>query len=132
MSDIYSSICVWNRAYKEGAKVTGLLVHKVGLSKRDPHGYFVALLEQEDSSVVICVVFLRLANHATETAHNGLLIDVRVMPHEERVPSVVEQLAVYEVVTRGANHQKAVADELYTTGFVAQPPIGDAVNCGKS
>lgn len=81
--------------------------------------------------MVICVVFLRLANHATYTAHNRFLIDVRVVPHEERIPGVIEQLAVYKVVTRGANQQEAVADELDISGNVTKPPVRDAVNCGN-
>ena len=54
------------------------------------------------------------------------------MAHEEGVPGVIEQLAVHEVVTRCTNHEEAVADELDASCFVAQLPVGDAVNCGKS
>ena len=82
--------------------------------------------------MVICVVLLRLANYATEAAHYRFLIDVRVVAHEERVPGVVEQLAVYEIVTCCANHEETVADELDLSGFVAQSPVGDAVNCERS
>ena len=80
--------------------------------------------------MIIRVVFLRLANHATETAHDRFFIDVRVVAHEERVSGVIEELAVYEVVTSGANQQETVADELDISSFVAQPPVCDAVNCG--
>ena len=82
--------------------------------------------------MVICVVFLCLADHAAQTAHDWVLIDVCVMAHKEGVPSVIEQLAVHEVVACCTNHKEAVADELDTSGFVAQLPVGDAVNCGRS
>ena len=82
--------------------------------------------------MVICVVLLCLADHAAQTAHDRILVDVRVVAHKESVPGVIEQLAVHEVVTRCANHEEAVADELDTSGFVAQLPVGDAVNCGGS
>lgn len=82
--------------------------------------------------MVICVVLLCLADHAAQTAHDRVLIDVCVMAHEEGVPSVIEQLAVHEVVTCCTNHKEAVADELDVSCFVAQLPVGDAVNCGRS
>lgn len=82
--------------------------------------------------MVICVVFLCLAYNATDTAHDRLLIDVCVMTHEERVPSIIEQLAVYEVVTRSANHEKTVAEESYISGFMAQSPVRDAMNYKRS
>ena len=82
--------------------------------------------------MVIRVVFLCLAYNATDTAHDRLLIDVCVMTHEERVPSVIEQLAVYEVVTGSANHEKTVAEESYTSGFVAQSPVRDTMNYKRS
>lgn len=82
--------------------------------------------------MVICVILLCLADHAAQTAHDCFLIDVRVVAHEESVPGVIEQLAVHEVVTRCTNHEEAVANELDTSGFVAELPVGDAVNCGGS
>lgn len=82
--------------------------------------------------MVVCVVLLDLADDTAQTAHDWVLIDVRVMAHEERVPRVIEQLAVHEVVTRCTNHEEAVADELDTSGFVTQLPVSDAVNWGRS
>ena len=106
-------------------------MHIVGLCERNPHGYFVTFSEQEHSSLVICVVFLRLVNHTADTAHDRVLVDVRVVSHKKRVPCVIEQLAVNEVVTRCTNHQETVAYELDTSGYVAKPPVGDAVNCRR-
>ena len=93
-------------------------MHEVGLCKRDSHGYFVAAPEQEYRAVIIRVVLPLLADDTAQTAHDWLLIDVRVVAHEQRVPGVVEQLAVHEVVTGCANHKEAVADELDTSGYV--------------
>lgn len=82
--------------------------------------------------MVVCVVLLCLANHAAQTAHDWVLIDVCVMAHEEGVTGIIEQLAVHEVVTCCTNHEEAVANEFDTSSFVAQLPVGDAVNCGGS
>jgi len=54
------------------------------------------------------------------------------MAHKEGVPGVIEQLAVHEVVTCCTNHKEAVTDELDTSGLMANLPVGDAVNCGRS
>ena len=82
--------------------------------------------------MVIGIVFPDLANHTAYTAHDLYLVDIRVVSHEQRIPGVIKQLAVYKVVTWGANQKETVADELHVSAYVTKPPVSDLMNCKEN